>query len=179
MSKVNIKVIEIPDVVEVLPVVLEIEKKNFFIGNSIPYVWFFWFFHRWFYFIYINELPTQHRMLIVDDFDFDQMLSENIAIVDPQIQNFNFSQRSQYSSHIYVGILDLLFDNSNSNTVPSFLSPFSDDFFLFYKIWYIIFIQNLAVNNLASNPCYITHKYLCWHLDERDSENLLWKQSPK
>ena len=73
-------------------------------------------------------------MLIVDDFDFDQMLSENIAIVDPQIQNFNFSQRSQYSSHIYVGILDLLFDNSNSNTVPSFLSPFSDDFFLFYKI---------------------------------------------
>ena len=31
----------------------------------------------------INELPAQHRMLIVDDFNRDQMLSKHFANVDP------------------------------------------------------------------------------------------------
>ena len=31
----------------------------------------------------INELPTQHRMLIVGDFNLDQMLPEHVAKVDP------------------------------------------------------------------------------------------------
>ena len=30
----------------------------------------------------INELPTQHRTSIVGDFNFDQMLPENVAKVD-------------------------------------------------------------------------------------------------
>ena len=42
-----------------------------------------------------------------------------------------------------------------------------------------IFIQNLAVNSIAFNPHYLTHKYSCWYLYERVCENLLWKQSPK
>ena len=50
---------------------------------------------------------------------------------------------------------------------------------LFFQIWCIIFMQNVAVNNLAFNR-YITHIYLSWwYLDARVSENLLWKQSPK
>ena len=44
----------------------------------------------------INELPTQHRTLVVGDFNLDQMLSEYVAIVDPLIQNVYLSQHSQY-----------------------------------------------------------------------------------
>ena len=82
----------------------------------------------------INELPTQHRMLIVGDFNLDQMLPEHVAKVNPLIQNFNLSQRSQYSTHIHGGILDLVFDTSNSNAVSFLPSPFSDHFVLFFQI---------------------------------------------
>ena len=82
----------------------------------------------------INELSTQHNMLIVDDFNVDQMLPERVAKVDPLIQNFNLSQRSQYSTHIQGGILDLVFDTSNSNTVSSLPSPYSDHFVIFFQI---------------------------------------------
>ena len=34
----------------------------------------------------INELPTQHTMLIVGDYNLDQMLSKHVAKVDPLIQ---------------------------------------------------------------------------------------------
>ena len=36
-----IKVIHMPSVLEVLPIVLEMEKENFFIGNSVPYAGFY------------------------------------------------------------------------------------------------------------------------------------------
>ena len=73
-------------------------------------------------------------MLIVVDFNLDQMLSEHVAKVDPPIQSFNLSQHSQYSTHIHGGILDLIFDTSNSNTVSSLPSPFSGHFVLFFQI---------------------------------------------
>ena len=82
----------------------------------------------------INELPTQHKILIVGDFNLDQMLSEHVVKVDSLFQNFNLSQRSQYSTHIHVRILDLVFLTSNSNTVSSLASPYSDHFVLFLKI---------------------------------------------
>ena len=45
--KVNItEVIDILCVLEVLPVVLEIERETFFIGDSVSYAWFYCFFHR-------------------------------------------------------------------------------------------------------------------------------------
>ena len=44
----------------------------------------------------INELSTQRRMLIVGDFNLDQMLPEHVAKVNPLIQKFNLSQHSQY-----------------------------------------------------------------------------------
>ena len=125
MSKVNIiEVMEITSVLEVLQIVLEIEKETIvlvivyrmpgplgsFIDDFISL---------------INELPTQHRMLIVGDFNLDQMLPEHVAKVDPLIQIFYLSQRSQYSTHIHWGILDLVFDTSNSNTVDHFVLFFS------------------------------------------------------
>ena len=42
-------------------------------------------------------------MLIVGDFNLEQMLLEHVAKVNPLIQNFNLSQRSQYSTHIRGG----------------------------------------------------------------------------
>ena len=41
----------------------------------------------------INELPRPCRMLIVGDFNLDQMLPEHVAKVDPLIKNFNLSYR--------------------------------------------------------------------------------------
>ena len=80
----------------------------------------------------INKLSTQHRTLIVGDFNLDQMLSANVAKIEPLIQNFNLSQSSQYSTHIHGGIWDLLFDTSNSIVVSSLPSHYSDHFVLFF-----------------------------------------------
>ena len=82
----------------------------------------------------INELPTQHRMLMVGDFNLNQMLPEHVAKVDPLIQNFNLSQCSQYSTHMHGEILDLVFDTSNSTIVCYLQSPYSDHFVLFFQI---------------------------------------------
>ena len=80
---------------KVFPVVLEIEKEtlSLVIVYHIPgplstftddFI------------LLINELPTQHKILVVGDFNLDQMLPENVVKVNPLIQNFNLSQRSQY-----------------------------------------------------------------------------------
>ena len=154
-----IEVIEIPSVLEVLSIVLEIERETILLvimyympgplGSFIDD-----------FISLINELPTQHRMLIVGDFNLDQMLPEHVAKVNPLIQNFNLSQRSQYLTRTHKGILDLVFDTSNSNAVSFLPSPFSDYSVLFFPDMMHYFIQNLTVNNLALNPHYITHKYL-------------------
>ena len=132
-SNVNIEVIEIPGVLEVLRIVLEIEREAILLvivyrmpGPLASFIDDF--------ISLINELPTQHWMLIIGDFNLDQMLPEHVAKVNPLIQNFNLSQHSQYSTHIHGGILDLVFDTSNSNAVSFLLSPFSDHFVLFFQI---------------------------------------------
>ena len=86
-SKVNIiEVIEIPSVLEVLPIVLEIEKETILLvivyripGSLGSFIDDF--------ISMINELPAQHSMLVVVDFnpDFNQMLPDHVAKVDPLI----------------------------------------------------------------------------------------------
>ena len=123
MSKLKvIEVIEILSILEILPIVLENRTGDYFLvivyrmpgplGSFIDDI-----------ISLINKLPTQDRMLIVSDFNLDQMLPEHVAKVDPLIQNFHLFQTSQYSSHIYEGISDLVFDTSNSNTVSSYCQP--------------------------------------------------------
>ena len=75
MSKVNImEVIDILSVLEVLPIVLEIEKETLLVivyrmlGSLGSFINDF--------VLLIDELPTQHRILIVGDFNLDQMLSK-------------------------------------------------------------------------------------------------------
>ena len=96
---------------EVFSVVLEIEKENLLVivyripvplGTFIDDI-----------ILLISELPTQQRIWIVGDFNLDQILSQNVAKVDPLIQNFNLSQRSQYSTRVHGRLLDILLDTSN------------------------------------------------------------------
>ena len=132
MSKVNIiDVIEILSVLGVLPIVLEIEKETNLLVIVYPMPGPLDSFIDDFISL-IHELPTQHRMLVVGDFNLDQMLPEHVAKVDPLIQNLKLSQRSQYSTHIHGGMLDLVFDTLNSNTVSSLLSTYSDHFVVFF-----------------------------------------------
>ena len=123
VSKWNvIEVIEILSILEILAIVLENRTGDYFLvivyrmpgplGSFIDD-----------FISLINELPTQDRMLIVSDFNLDQMLPEHVAKVDPLIQNFHLFQSSQYSSHIHEGISDLVFDTSNSSTVSSYCQP--------------------------------------------------------
>ena len=64
----------------------------------MSYTWSSWYFTDDFLLL-INELPTQHRILIFGDFNLDQMLPENVAKVGLVILSFNLSKRSQYSTH--------------------------------------------------------------------------------
>ena len=117
---------------EVLPIVLEIEKETILLiivyrmpgplGSLIDD-----------FNLLISELPTQHRMLVVGDFDLDQVLLEHVAKFDPLIQSFNLYQRSQYSTHIHGGILNLVFDTSNSDTVSFCGHPSMITLFFFSK----------------------------------------------
>ena len=71
LSKVNIiEEIEIPSVLKVLAIVLEVENETFSLlivyhmpGPLSSFIDVF--------ILLINELPTQHRMLIVGDFNLD------------------------------------------------------------------------------------------------------------
>ena len=73
--------------------------------------------------LFINEMATQHRILIVVDFNLDQMLPKHVTEVDLVIQNFNLSQRSLTVLNSYTWeILDLVFDTSNYNIASSFPS---------------------------------------------------------
>ena len=102
VSKVNIiEVIEIPIVLEVFSILLEIERETILLvivyrmpgplGSFIDY-----------FISLINKLPTQHRMLIVDDFNLDLMFPEHVAKVNPLIQNFNLSQHVLFCCHTSV-----------------------------------------------------------------------------
>ena len=81
------------------------------------------------------------------------MLPENVAKVDPLIQSFGLSKRSQYSTHLYGGmILDLVFDILNFNTVSSLRSPYSDHFVCIFVIIYIyIYIYIYYIITLLHN----------------------------
>ena len=79
MSKVNIiEVIVIPSVLRALPIVVEIEKETFLLLIEYRMPGPFGTFTDDFICL-INELPTQLRILMVGDFNFDQMLLENVV----------------------------------------------------------------------------------------------------
>ena len=120
---------DIPSVLEILPVVLEIEKKAFLLVLVYCMPGPLGTFTDGFI-LTINELPTEYRIMIFGNFNLNQMLSEN-GNVEPLIQNFDLSQRIQYLIHIHGGILNLVLDASNSDAVASLPLSCSDHFVLF------------------------------------------------
>ena len=118
-------IIDIPRVLEVFPVALEIEKDTLLliILCCIPGPLFTLGTFIGDFILLINELPTQHKILIIDDLNLDQMLPENVAKNDPLIQNFNLSQCSQYSTHIHGVLLNVVFDSSNFKLFLTYHHP--------------------------------------------------------
>ena len=105
VSKVDIiEVIEIPSVLEVLSIVLEIERETILLVIVYHMPGPLGSFIEGFTSL-ISALPTQHRMLIVGDINLDQMLPRLILlfkiITCLSIQNIQ---------HIHGGILGLVFD---------------------------------------------------------------------
>ena len=58
------------------------------------------------------------------------MLPGHVESLFPFSTHFNPFQRSNYSTHIKGGILDLVFDDKRDNDVQWMFSPFSDHFVL-------------------------------------------------
>ena len=123
----------------------------------------------------MDELPMQHRILIVGDFNLDQ-IPENVANIAPLIQSFDLSLCSQYSTHIHGVILDLVFDSSNSNIVSVLPSPYSDHFVLFFPNLRARYDLNLHCQHYPHNT---THYYNYGHFKclveielVKNSENL-------
>ena len=84
----------------------------------------------------LRLLPTSsYRTLIIGDFNMDQRLSGNEDTFKPLTEEFNFTQRSKFSTHIYGGNLDLVFDNDiDARSAFWIPTPFSDHFILLINI---------------------------------------------
>jgi len=77
----------------------------------------------------MRNLPQKYRTLVVGDFNLDLVLPENIQRFAPLISEFSFNQQSKYTTHNHGGILDLVFDTSDSAKEISWIpSPYSDHF---------------------------------------------------
>ena len=77
-----------------------------------------------------NAIFEEFRTIILGDFNWDQMLQEHVRTFLPLSSRFNLNQRSNYSTHIQGGILDLVFDSKRNSDVEWMFSPFSDHFVL-------------------------------------------------
>ena len=77
-----------------------------------------------------NPISEIIRTMVIGDFNWDLMLPEHVTTLIPFSSHFNLYQRSNYSTHIKGGILDLVFDDKRDSDVQWMFSPFSDHFVL-------------------------------------------------
>jgi ATP-dependent DNA helicase PIF1 len=83
----------------------------------------------------IDALPSDCRKVIVGDFNLDLRLISNHNLIDRYAQQLNMLQKVDYSTHIYGGILDLVFDTKNSKGSTDWMpTPFSDHFIIYYDL---------------------------------------------
>ena len=84
----------------------------------------------------LNNLPVDVRVLLIGDFNLDQLLPNNVQ----HIESFNnnrrqFFQRSIFTTHILGGILDLVLDTDSSSLPAKWLpSPFSDHYVIYFNV---------------------------------------------
>ena len=84
--------------------------------------------------IVTENLHDGDRLVILGDFNMDQMLPENVEKCRPLMELFHLYQRSTYSTHESGGILDLVFDNENAQPVSWVPSPYSDHFIICFEL---------------------------------------------
>ena len=76
----------------------------------------------------------QYNTIILGDFNLDQMHDPYVNLFHDICERFSLTQRSNYSTHIYGGILDLVFHNRKQEPVQWIPSPYSDHFVLITDI---------------------------------------------
>ena len=81
-----------------------------------------------------NPIGSEYRTMVIGDFNGDQMLSQHVSSLLPFSSYFNLHQRSNYSTHIKGGILDLVFDDKRDSDVEWMFSPYSDHFILLVEL---------------------------------------------
>ena len=122
-------------VLEILPVLLQIDVEIIFlvlvyrppgpIGTFVTNI-----IHTMDQIMSENPITEEYRTMVIGDFNWDQMLPGHVESLFPFSTHFNLFQRSNYSTHIKGGILDLVFDDKRDNDVQWMFSPFSDHFVL-------------------------------------------------
>ena len=82
----------------------------------------------------VESLPAQYRRVIVGDFNLDLRLQRNQDIIG-QYEMMNMKQKVEYTTHIYGGILDLIFDSKDTQGSADWMpTPFSDHFIIYYDM---------------------------------------------
>ena len=92
--------------------------------------------------IFIEELThqlsilqiTQYNIIVLGDFNLDQMLETHVDLFNSLCTQFSLFQRSNYSTHIHGGILDLVFHNKKQDPVEWIPTPYSDHFVLIIDV---------------------------------------------
>ena len=92
--------------------------------------------------LFIEELKQQleqldvikYNTLLLGDFNLDQMHDPYVELLQSICSQFAFTQRSNFSTHIHGGILDLVFHNRKTSPVEWIPSPYSDHFIVIIDV---------------------------------------------
>ena len=92
--------------------------------------------------LFIEELKQQleqldvikYNTLLLGDFNLDQMHDPYVELFQSICNQFAFTQRSNFSTHIHGGILDLVFHNRKTSPVEWIPSPYSDHFIVIIDV---------------------------------------------
>ena len=76
----------------------------------------------------------QYNTIVLGDFNLDQMHKPYVDLFRGIRERFSLTQRSNYSTHIHGGILDLVFHNKKHEPVEWMPSPYSDHFVLLIDV---------------------------------------------
>ena len=79
--------------------------------------------------ILMDISDSNHRTIIAGDFN----MPSNSDVLNEVFPPTVFHQRSQYSTHIHGGILDLVFDDKKSDPIEWVPSPYSDHFVIIFS----------------------------------------------
>ena len=129
-----LRVFQVPTVLEILPVLIEFSDEMILlcliycpprqqISNFVEGL-----------ISLLTDIWTGERIILLGDFNMDQLLQENINRFTPLLDRLSLKQRSYFSTHDQGGILDLVFDSISSECVSWVPSPYSDHFIVLIQV---------------------------------------------